>query len=76
LIEVLKEADSKAFCIVRARGADGADVGRDVAAVEPVGGSKARVSDRFLLTTSRRPVTGEVAGCSAAPIVRDDEHEG
>ena len=67
-LEVDKEKGSRAYCIVRARGADGLEVGRDVVEVDPVGTQQRRVRTSFELTTSGRPVTGELAGCSPQPI--------
>lgn len=69
--EVDKEQGSRAYCIVRARGADGAEVGRDVAEVDTVGTDQRRVRRTFDLATSGRAVTGEVAGCSPEPISKD-----
>ena len=68
---VRKQAGSQAFCIVRARGADGREVGRDVAAVDPVGTQEKELASEYLLTTTARAVTGEVAGCSKAPISKE-----
>jgi hypothetical protein len=73
---VQKRAGDRAFCIVRARGLDGSEVGRDVAAVDPDGLPEKSVRTEFSLTTSGRAVTGEVAGCSSKPISKavDPDH--
>ena len=71
-LEVGKRAGGRAFCVVRARGADRREVGRDIAAVDPDGTSDTRLRTTFTLRTSARPVTGEIAGCSPQPISRAD----
>jgi hypothetical protein len=60
---VRKAADRRAVCSVRARSADGQEVG--LAQVEVPAGAAAAVTYR--LATSRRPVTVEVPGCSPDP---------
>ncbi len=67
-IQVFKPAGSAAYCIVRSRGADGAEVGREVVVVDAEGTAKKVVRTQHVLTTSARAVTGEVGRCSAAPI--------
>jgi uncharacterized protein (DUF58 family) len=73
---VRKRAGSRAFCIVRARGLDGSEVGRDVAEVDPEGNSDKELRTAFSLATTGRAVTGEVAGCSSSAIskVVDPDH--
>ncbi|WP_432831634.1 DUF4307 domain-containing protein [Dactylosporangium sp. CA-092794] len=56
---VHKDADQRATCTVRARSADGAEVG--AAQVDVPTGAEAYVTYR--LTTSARPVTAEVPKC-------------
>jgi hypothetical protein len=73
--EVTKDPGARAFCIVRARGADGREVGRDVAAVDPAGSPETSIRSEFTLATTARAVTGEVAGCSPLPISKDPDHE-
>ena len=75
-LEVNKEAGGRAFCIVRARGASGAEVGKDVAQVDTVGTPESRMRLDYVLTTSERAVTGELSGCSPAPIEKDPDHLG
>lgn len=69
-LEVDKAPGSRAYCVVRARGADGLEVGRDVAEVDTVGTQQRRVRTSFELTTSGRAVTGELARCSPQPIAK------
>lgn len=74
-LEVVKDSGSMAFCIVRSRGADGEEVGRDVVEVDSVGTSSRRAQAVFTLQTSARAITGEIAGCSPQPISKDPDHE-
>ena len=73
---VRKKAGGRAYCIVRARGRDGSEVGKDVAEVDTVGGPEKSLRSEFRLATSTSAVTGEVAGCSSRPIskVVDPDH--
>lgn len=50
-----------AACVVRAREVDGAEVGRKEVFVAP---SQGTTRTDTMLTTSERPVTGEVYGCT------------
>lgn len=60
-VEVAREPGSRAFCALRARGKDGAEVGRLDVDVPP---SRDRTSLlRPVLTTRARAVTGELLGC-------------
>lgn len=74
-VEVSKRSGDRAYCIVRARGADGAEVGRDVVEVDAEGTPDERVRSEFDLATSSRAVTGELAGCSPQPISKDPNHD-
>jgi hypothetical protein len=59
-------AGETAFCAVRARAADGREVGREEIRVTPPAGlTRPRVVHR--LETTERPVTGEVQRCWRAP---------
>lgn len=60
---VRDEPQRAAVCIVRARSADGDETGRKEVYVPPGPPSTLATT---LLRTSRRPVTGEVFGCSYA----------
>lgn len=58
---VRKQPERPAVCIVRARSRDGDETGRKEVFVPP--GSRSVLAET-VLRTSRRPVTGEVFGCS------------
>ncbi|GAA3999435.1 DUF4307 domain-containing protein [Allokutzneria multivorans] len=55
------EPDRAAVCVVRARSADGTEVGRKEVYVPPARDLSLRTT---VIRTSKRPVTGEVFGCS------------
>jgi hypothetical protein len=64
--EVYKPRGQAATCIVRARAANGEEVGRAEVPV-PAGDPDAEsVTVTYTLATSREPVTGEVVGCARA----------
>ena len=67
-LEVLKPAGSKAYCVVRSRSQEGAEVGRAVVVVDAVGTADRTVRIEHDLPTRARPLTGEAARCSASPI--------
>jgi hypothetical protein len=67
-LEVLKPEGATAYCIVRSRGLDGAEVGRAVVVVDAEGTADRTVRIAHDLRTTARPNTGEQAGCSVAPI--------
>ena len=71
-VEASKAAGGKAYCVIRARGADGAEVGRDVAVLDSAGNQERVVRGDFRLATSARAVTGELAQCTDVPITRED----
>lgn len=71
-LEVSKRPGGQAFCVIRARSADGREVGRDVADVDATGTSDRRQRKTYTLSTTARPVTGELAGCSPQPISKAD----
>ena len=71
-LEVAKTAGAPAYCVLRARGADGREVGRDVAVLDPVGTPETVARGTFVLQTSGRAVTAELAGCTAERISRED----
>jgi Domain of unknown function (DUF4307) len=60
-VEVAREPGTEAFCVVRARGADGTEVGRADVPV-PVTQQRTAVLTP-VLQTSARAVTGELVGC-------------
>ena len=63
--EVRKPGPATTYCVVRARAADGAEVGSTAVRVGPAGQGTVQVTYR--LATSGRANTGEVDGCSARP---------
>jgi hypothetical protein len=71
-VEASKAAGGKAYCVIRARGASGAEVGRDVAVLDPAGSQDRVVRGDFRLATTSRAVTGELAQCTDVPITRAD----
>jgi len=71
-VEVVKNTDSKAYCVIRARDRGGAEVGRDVAVLDPSGTPDRTVRGTFPLATTARAVTGEVGACTADPLSRED----
>ena len=71
-LEADKRPGGQAFCVIRARSADGREVGRDVADVDPTGTSDSRSRGTYVLSTTARAVTGEIAGCSPQPISKAD----
>jgi hypothetical protein len=56
-----------ARCVVRARDTTGSEIGRATVEV-PAGPEPSRTVMRYRLATTGRPVTGEVAGCTPAPV--------
>ncbi len=71
-VEAAKTSGARAYCVIRARGADGLEVGRDIAVLDVEGTADQVARGTFVLTTSARAVTAELAGCTAEPISRDD----
>ena len=71
-LEVAKTAGAKAYCVIRARGVDGLEVGRDVAVLDAEGTDRRVARGTFVLATSARANTAELAGCTPERISRDD----
>jgi hypothetical protein len=71
-LEVAKTAGARAYCVIRARGADGLEVGRDVAVLDAEGTDRRVARGTFVLRTSARATTAELAGCTPAPLSRED----
>ena len=71
-VEVAKTSGARAYCVIRARAADGLEVGRDVAVLDAEGTDDTVARGTFVLETERRAVTGELAGCTSNRISRDD----
>ena len=71
-VEASKRAGGRAYCVVRARGRDGAEVGRDVAVLDAAGTPDRVVRAAVRLATTDRAVTGELAQCTDEPLSRED----
>ncbi len=71
-VEVSKSAGGTAYCVVRARGRDGAEVGRDVAVLDATGSADRTARGTFTLATTARAVTGELGGCTAMRLTPAD----
>ena len=71
-LEVAKTAGARAYCVIRARGVDGLEVGRDVAVLDAEGTDRRVARGTFVLQTSARANTAELAGCTPERISRDD----
>jgi hypothetical protein len=71
-LEVAKTAGAKAYCVIRSRGRDGLEVGRDIAVLDAEGTESRVARGTFVLRTSARATTAELVGCTADPISRDD----
>ena len=63
--EVSRTPGSKAVCLVRARDSGGTEVGRAEVPVPTAGDRRVRVT--YVLTTTARANTGEVADCLVRP---------
>lgn len=63
---VYKPGGKAATCIVRARAANGEEVGRAEVPVPAGKPDSDSVTVTYTLATSREPLTGEVVGCAAA----------
>ena len=71
-LEVAKTAGAMAYCVIRARGADGLEVGRDIAVVDAEGTDERVARGTFVLRTRDRANTAELAGCTPERISRED----
>ena len=71
-LEVAKTAGARAYCVIRARGVDGLEVGRDVAVLDAEGTRSRVARGTFVLQTSARANTAELAGCTPERISRED----
>jgi hypothetical protein len=70
-LEAAKTPGARAYCVIRARGADGLEVGRDIAVLDAEGTSEEVARGTFVLATSAQAVTAELAGCTPDPISRE-----
>ena len=71
-LEVAKSSGARAYCVIRARGADGLEVGRDIAVLDAEGTDRRVARGTFVLQTSARANTAELAGCTPERISADD----
>ncbi len=71
-VEVSKTKGGTAYCVIRARGRDGREVGRDVAVLDATGTPRRTARGTFTLSTSARAVTGELGGCRTKPLTQRD----
>jgi hypothetical protein len=67
-VEVSKTSGSRAYCYLRARGADGAEVGRAAVTVDAEGTDARSVRLTHELATTALAVTGEAGRCSQQPL--------
>jgi hypothetical protein len=67
-VQVTKPAGAAAYCLLRARGADGAEVGREIVTLAAPGTAGETVRREHELATRDRAVTGEAVGCSLEPV--------
>jgi hypothetical protein len=67
-VQVSKPAGAAAYCLLRARGADGAEVGREVVTLARPGTAGETVRREHELATRDRAVTGEAGACSLEPV--------
>ena len=67
-VQVTKPDGAAAYCLLRARGADGAEVGREIVALATPGTSGRTVRREHELATRERAVTGEAVACSLEPV--------
>ena len=67
-VQVTKPEGAAAYCLLRARGADGAEVGREIVTLAPPGTAGRTVRREHDLPTRERAVTGEAPACSLTPV--------
>ena len=67
-VQVTKPAGAAAYCLLRARGADGAEVGREIVTLAAPGTAAETVRREHELSTRDRAVTGESGACSLQPV--------
>ena len=70
-VEAAKTAGARAYCVVVATGADGREVGRDIAVLDDEGTAEQVARGSFVLATSARAVAVELLGCTPEPIPRE-----
>jgi hypothetical protein len=67
-VQVTKPEGAAAYCLLRSRGADGAEVGREVVTLAAPGTAGTTVRREHELATRERAVTGEAGACSLEPV--------
>ena len=67
-VQVTKPEGAAAYCLLRARGADGAEVGREIVPLADPGTAGTSVRREHDLATRERAVTGEAVACSLTPV--------
>ena len=67
-VQVTKPDGAAAYCLLRARGADGAEVGREIVTLAAPGTAGTAVRREHELATRERAVTGEAGACSLEPV--------
>ena len=63
--EIVRKAGVTAQCVIRARAADGSEVGRRLIVIPD--GPDLRIARTEVLATTSRAITGEIQECRAAP---------
>ena len=71
-VEAAKTAGARAYCVVTALGRDGREVGRDVLVLDALGTQDELARGSFVLATTSRAVSVELAGCTPEVISRPD----
>ena len=69
-VDAAKTAGARAYCVVTALGRNGREVGRDVLVLDAVGTHDELVRRSFVLATTSRAVSVELAGCTPDVISR------
>ena len=69
-LEAAKTPGARAYCVLTATGADGREVGRDIAVLDAEGTAEDVARGSFVLATSARAVSVELLGCTPEPISR------
>jgi len=67
-VQVSKPPGAAAYCLLRARGADGAEVGREIVTLAAPGTAGTTVRREHDLATRERAVTGEAVACSLTSV--------
>jgi hypothetical protein len=70
-LEAAKTAGAPAYCVLVATGADGREVGRDIAVLDALGSEEQVVRGQVVLPTSARAIAVELVGCTPERITRE-----